>query len=187
MPKARSITPRDRRPRRSIRILGAILAGGQARRFGSDKAQALFEGTRLIDRVATALGAQCDSVVVCGRDEEGFTCLADWPEPGLGPLGGLAAALRQAGAGGFTHVLSAGVDVPDLPETIAADLAGDGAAIVESQPVVGLWPVSTAPLLEDFLVGGGRSLYRFADHLGARRAELAAPLMNVNRREDLTG
>ena len=135
--------------------------------------------------MATALSAQCEAVVVCGRGEPGFTCLPDWPEPGLGPLGGLAAALRHAGERGFAHVLSAGVDVPDLPFDLAATLAGEGAAIVESQPVVGLWPVSAGPLLAEFMADGGRSLYRFADHVGARRVELSAPLMNVNRPEDL--
>lgn len=165
--------------------MGAILAGGQARRFGSDKAHALYRGRRLIDRVAEALAAQCEAVVVCGRVEPGFACISDWPETGLGPLGGLAAALRHAAAGGHDAVLSAGVDVPDLPHDIAARLAGDGAAIVESQPVVGLWPVATAPLLEAFLDGGGRSLYRFADHVGARRVDLDRLLMNVNRPEDL--
>jgi molybdopterin-guanine dinucleotide biosynthesis protein A len=177
------------RPRRSTDgipvLLGAILAGGQARRFGSDKAHALYEGARLIDRVAAALSAQCAEVVVCGRVEAGFACLPDWPEPGLGPLGGLAAALKYADAQGFGAVLSAGVDVPDLPFDLAASLAGEGAAIVESQPVVGLWPASAAPMLEAFLAGGGRSLYRFADHAGARRVELPAPLMNVNYPEDL--
>jgi len=166
-------------------LLGAILAGGQARRFGSDKAHALYRGARLIDRVAAALLAQCEAVVVCGREEPGFSCLPDWPEPGQGPLGGLAAALRHAGERGHAFVLSAGVDVPDLPHDLAARLAGEGAAIVEVQPVVGLWPVSVGPALEGFMAGGGRSLYRFADHIGARRVELAAPLMNVNRPEDL--
>lgn len=166
-------------------LLGAILAGGQARRFGSDKAHAVFEGARLIDRVAAALASQCEAVVVCGRDEPGFACIPDWPETALGPLGGLAAALRHAAELGYSHVLSAGVDVPDLPWNIAAMLAGEGAAIVESQPVVGLWPVSAAPLLEAFLAGGGRSLYRFADHLSARRVDLPVLLMNVNFPEDL--
>jgi molybdopterin-guanine dinucleotide biosynthesis protein A len=125
-------------------------------------------------------------VVVCGREEPGFVCVPDWPEPGFGPLGGLAAALRHAGEHGFDGVLSAGVDVPDLPYDLAATLAGEGSAIVASQPVVGLWPASAAPALEAFLNGGGRSLYRFADHIGARRMELAVPLMNVNRPEDLS-
>ena len=185
MPKARSTTPKGRRPKRLTRLLGAILAGGQARRFGSDKAHALYQSARLIDRVAAALAAQCDGVVVCGREEPGFTCIPDWPEAGLGPLGGLAAALHEARAQGCTHVLSAGVDVPDLPFDLAATLAGDGAGIVESQPVVGLWPSDAAPALEAFIAGGGRSLYRFADHIGARQIALPATLMNVNRPEDL--
>lgn len=167
-------------------LLGAILAGGQARRFGSDKAHALYEGARLIDRVAAALLAQCDSLVVCGRTEPGFTSIPDWPEAGLGPLGGLAAALRHAEAGGFSQVFSAGVDVPDLPHDLAASLAGTGAAIIESQPVVGLWPASAYALLDAFIASGGRSLYRFADHIGARRVDLPATLMNVNYPEDLT-
>ena len=173
------------RPRRSTRLLGAILAGGQARRFGSEQAQAVWQGARLIDRVAAALGAQCAGVVVCGREEPDFACIPDWPETGLGPLGGLAAALRHAETGGFSHVLSAGVDVPDLPHDLAPSLAGEGAAIVESQPVVGLWPVSEFPALEAFLGGGGRSLYRCADALGARRIDLPRALMNVNRPADL--
>ncbi len=165
--------------------MGAILAGGQARRFGSDKAHALHEGERLMDRVAAALSAQCEALVVCGREERGFACLYDWPEPGLGPLGGLAAALRHARERGFSHVLSAGVDVPDLPRDMAETLAGEGAAIVEGQPVVGLWPVAAGEALEAFLTRGGQSLYRFADHVGARRVELSRPLMNVNYPEDL--
>jgi molybdopterin-guanine dinucleotide biosynthesis protein A len=124
-------------------------------------------------------------VIVCGREEHGFTCIPDWPEPGLGPLGGLAAALRHAGGHGFAGVLSAGVDAPDLPHDLRQYLAGEGAGIVESQPVVGLWPATAAPVLEDFIAGGGRSLYRFADHIGARRIDLARPLMNVNFPEDL--
>ena len=135
--------------------------------------------------MAAALAAQCDSVVVCGREEAGFACIPDMPEAGLGPLGGLNAALAHAVAGGFTHVLSCGVDAPDLPQTLAATLAGEGAAIVESQPVVGLWPVSIGPMLTEFLKGGGRSLYRYADHIAARRVALPQSLMNVNRPEDL--
>lgn len=180
---------RVRRPRHLTEpkplLLGAILAGGQARRFGSDKAHALHQGARLIDRVAASLAVQCGAVVVCGRTESAFRCLPDRPEAGLGPLGGLAAALHYAQHGGFAFVLSAGVDVPDLPHDIAEALHGEGAAIVESQPVVGLWPATAAPMLAAFMAGGGRSLYRFADHIGARRVELPAPLMNVNRPEDL--
>jgi len=124
-------------------------------------------------------------VVVCGRDEPGFACVADLPEPGLGPLGGLNAALHCPANGNVSHVLSAGVDIPNLPLDLVAALTGEGAAIVESQPVVGLWPVTLAPVLAGFIADGGRSLYRFADHVGARQIALKPPLLNVNRPADI--
>ncbi|MEO0905898.1 MAG: molybdenum cofactor guanylyltransferase [Pseudomonadota bacterium] len=104
-------------------LLGAILAGGQARRFGADKAHAIYRDQRLIDQVAAALQAQCERVIVCGRSEPGFTAIPDAPRPDLGPLGGLNAALAYAARQGFAYVLSAGVDAPDLPHDMARLLA----------------------------------------------------------------
>lgn len=166
-------------------VLGAILAGGQARRFGSDKAHAEFAGKRLIDHVADSLGAQTTALIICGRDEPGFGCVPDEPEAGLGPLGGLLAALRFAESNGFAHVLSTPCDVPDLPQNLIVQLAGDGACIVASQPVVGLWPVALEADLTEFIVQGGRALYGYADKVGARQVEITPPLLNVNRPEDL--
>lgn len=131
--------------------------------------------------------AQCRQVVVCGRNEAQFTCIPDLPEAGLGPLGGLNAALCHASGEGFTHVLSAGVDAPDLPYDLAQTLAGEGAAIAQSQPVVGLWPVELAPDLASFIEEGGRALYGFAESVGARRIAFDPPLMNVNSPDDLGG
>ncbi|MEP5936847.1 MAG: molybdenum cofactor guanylyltransferase [Erythrobacter sp.] len=170
-----------------MRLLGAILAGGKARRFGSDKALALYDGERLLDRVAKALAEQCDQLVLCGREEAGFTCLADRPTPDLGPLGGLNAALHHAAANGFDAVLSSGCDAPNLPQTLTQQLSGEGAAIVQSQPVVGLWPSALATQLDAFIADEGRALYGFAERAGARQIAFDPPLLNVNRPEDLPG
>ncbi|MFL0355293.1 molybdenum cofactor guanylyltransferase [Erythrobacter sp. GH1-10] len=168
-----------------LNILGAILAGGQSRRFGSDKAHARYNGFRLIDLVYDHLSVQCDAIVVCGREEEGFECVSDLPEAGLGPLGGLNAALSHAAANGFTHVLSAGCDVPNLPPDLADTLSGESAAIVQSQPVIGLWPVAVGGSLAEFLEDGGRSLYGFAERIEARQIAFDPPLLNVNSPDDL--
>ena len=168
-----------------MKLLGAILAGGKARRFGSDKAHALFGGERLIDLVAASLSAQSSGLVVCGRKENGFDCLPDRPSADLGPLGGLCAALHYASENDFTHVLSAGCDIPNLPSDLANTLAGEGAAIVRSQPVVGLWPSALAQQLDAFIAEGGRALYGFAERAGARQIAFDPPLLNVNRPEDL--
>lgn len=170
-----------------MRVLGALLAGGKSSRFGSDKAEALFEGERLIDRMATRLRAQCEAVILCGRHEASRISIPDRPEAGLGPLGGLNAALTYARDDGFSHVLSAGCDIPNLPEDLVEALAGEGAGIVQSQPVVGLWPTDLAPQLDKFVSDGGRALYGFAEAVGARMVRFDPPLMNVNRPEDLPG
>ena len=95
--------------------IGAILAGGRSERFGSDKAVTLLDGRRLVDWVADALAPQVTQIVFCGRDEPGRHCLADRPESGIGPLGGLAAALHYAAKNDAEFVLSAGCDTPDIP------------------------------------------------------------------------
>lgn len=168
-----------------VKVLGAILAGGQAHRFGSDKAHASYQGRRLIDLVCGALRVQTTALIVCGREEPGFDCVPDIPAAGMGPLGGLNAGLACAQARGFSHLLTCGVDVPNLPPDLAAQLRGEGAAIVASQPVVGLWPVSLLGDLVDYLDEGGRALYGFAEQISARRIDLGEPLLNVNHPDDL--
>ncbi len=166
-------------------ICGAILAGGKSRRFGSDKAEAELDGKRLIDCVIEALGAQVDELVICGREEPGQQCLKDRPAPDLGPLGGLNAALHYAYERGHRYVLSAGCDVPDLPADLYRQLLGDGAAVVEKQPVIGVWPSNLAVPLHGFVLAGGRSLYDFAEFIEARMVVLYEPVANINRPEDL--
>lgn len=122
---------------------------------------------------------------MCGREELGLECIPDRPEPGLGPLGGLHAALHHACDNGFSHVLSAGCDAPNLPPDLAAMLAGDGAAIVQSQPVIGLWPAALEGACANFLANAGRALYGFAEHVDARQIGFDPPLLNVNTPGDL--
>ncbi|WP_435417035.1 molybdenum cofactor guanylyltransferase [Parerythrobacter aurantius] len=168
-----------------MRLLGAILAGGQSRRFGTDKALATLDGARLIDLVAATLSLQCDGVVVCGRADDAFECLPDLPHAGLGPLGGLNAALHHARAHGFDAVLSSGCDVPNLPRDLSTQLGGAAASHAADQPVVGWWCATLAGDCSAFLQSGGRSLYRFAAHVGARAVTVRPPLRNINRPVDL--
>lgn len=168
-------------------ILGAVLAGGQSSRFGSDKALALLRGQTLLDRAVEQLGSWCDAVVVIGRDEAPAPTLtlADWPRPGLGPLGGLAAALRHAAANGYDSVLSTGVDSLGVPDDLPTLLA-PAPACLASQPVVGLWPPHALEPLEAILAGdGSHSLYAFAKAVGARFIELGTPPANINTPGDL--
>jgi molybdopterin-guanine dinucleotide biosynthesis protein A len=166
-------------------VLGAVLAGGRSSRFGSDKALALYRGRALIAHAAEALAAQCDAVVIVGRDHRGLTCIPDWPAPGRGPLGGVAGALRHALANGFEQVLTCGVDNIGLPSDLPRQLT-PAPAFVTSQPVLGLWPATAAGALEELMAeGGSHSMRAFAERIGARGVKLAREPANVNTSEDL--
>lgn len=172
-------------------ILGAVLAGGQSRRFGSDKALAELDGRTLLERAVAQLEGWCGAVVVIGRNEaevqsvSGVRCLPDWPEPGLGPLGGMAGALRFARDQGFAAVLTCGVDSPGLPTDLPGLLAAAPSYLAD-QPVVGLWPVAAADAVAVILGGTGRhSMRALAEALGARAVALPAPSANINTPADL--
>ncbi|MEP1605842.1 MAG: molybdenum cofactor guanylyltransferase, partial [Marinomonas sp.] len=151
----------------------------------------LVGGARLIDRVVDSLTQQTNAVIICGREEAGFTCIADRPAADMGPLGGLNAALAYAAEHSFDAVLSAPCDVPELPRDLGLQLAdgigqtADHASFVQDQPVVGLWPASLASTLDQYVSDGGRALYGFAEMAGARGIALRTPLANINRPEDL--
>lgn len=161
-------------------ILGAVLAGGQSSRFGSDKALAQLGGRSLLDRAVASLEAQCDGVIVVGRGD-----VPDRPRAGMGPLGGINAALHHAVSHGYAQVLTCGVDCGGLGSGTRAELA-PAPAYVADQPVIGLWPASAAPALDAFLATDAKhSMRAFADLIGARPVKLSTKTANINTREDL--
>ena len=161
-------------------ILGAVLAGGQSSRFGSDKALAELGGRSLLARAVASLEAQCDAVIVVGRGD-----VADRPRAGMGPLGGINAALHHAAANDYAEVLTCGVDCGGLAQGTLTELT-PAPAYVADQPVIGLWPASTAPALDAFLATDAKhSMRAFAEMIGARPVILAARTANINTREDL--
>ena len=167
------------------KILGAILAGGQSRRFGSDKALADIDGQPMLDRVIAALTPQVDALMICGRDWRGLAMLADRPAGGAGPLAGLNAALHHAAAGGFDGVLAVPMDVLPLPDDLRELLAGQGAAVFARQHAIGYWPAHLAPLLDQYLAEGHRRIDGWIDLAGAVRVEEPFAMRNINRAEDL--
>lgn len=166
-------------------ILGAVLAGGQATRFGSDKALAELGGHTLLARAVDALSGWCEHVVVVGRETAPAPTLPDWPHPGMGPLAGIAAALHLARDEGYDAVLTCGVDSVGLPENLPA-LLGSAPAFLADQPVIGLWPATAAEAIEAILTGDGKhSMFRFAETIGARAVKFEAKPANINTLADL--
>ena len=164
-------------------MIGVVLAGGASRRFGSDKAAAIFEGKPLIEHAANQLRDFVDTLLVAGREWPGLVSVADRPEVGMGPLSGLCGALDYAARHGDDAVLSIGCDTLGLTAEMIESLA-PGPAVLSSNPVIGLWPASVLPILTSWLSEpSNRSVYGFADHINARR--VAGEVRNINRPEDL--
>ncbi|MBJ6123175.1 molybdenum cofactor guanylyltransferase [Sphingomonas mollis] len=165
------------------RPLGAVLAGGRSSRFGTDKAQAVLEGRTLVDHAVATLRRHCDEVVVIGKQAAG---LPDLPRPGLGPLGGIAAALDHAATHDFRCVLTIGCDMPRLPDELIEALLHRGPAYCEDAPVLGHWSSALgAHLLAHIETASNRSVRGWAESVGALPIRAATSLANVNTRDDL--
>jgi molybdopterin-guanine dinucleotide biosynthesis protein A len=113
---------------------GVILAGGQASRYGGrPKGLERVHGARVIDRVASVLGAVTDSLLLIANDPDAAHWLpgvrvAGDVRPGIGSLGGIHAALVHAD----TAVIVVAWDMPFVPEGLLAELRalGENADVV---------------------------------------------------------
>ena len=170
-------------------ILGVVLAGGMSRRFGTDKAIALWRGRPLLSYAADALDPHCDLVAVSGgsRAAMGVPTIPDWPRSDLGPLGGICGAMRYASDFGFSTVVTIACDTPVVPASVFVSLlAAKAPAFVRGIPVIGCWPADLASDLADYLERSPeRSIMGWAERIGSMQIEVKAPIPNVNRPDDL--
>jgi molybdenum cofactor guanylyltransferase len=185
-----------------------ILAGGQSRRFGSDKARAALRGAPLILHVAGVLRAVGEDVTAVAEVAEkyvdfGLRTIGDL-HPGAGPLAGLETALAdrldRLGAG---WVVVASCDLAALRaewvEVIAgrlpaADSTIDFRAVAYRsevwQPFPAGYHTELLPVVREFLDGGKASFQRLLSDGRARATAVALPcdwpaVPQVNTREDL--
>jgi molybdopterin-guanine dinucleotide biosynthesis protein A len=172
------------RPAR-VRVLGAVIAGGRSRRFGSDKALAVIDGRPMIDQVIGALVPQVDAVVISGRGWRDTVVVADEGEGQLGPLYGLQAVLRFAARKGFDAVVSVPVDTLPLPPDLVERLAGYGPSAFDREWVIGYWPIECLAAIDEWIAAGGRSVASWLAHVGARRVVGPRGMVNINRKQDL--
>lgn len=141
----------------------------------------MFEGRRLRDHAASGFSAFVEEVIGVGGED-----VPDLPQPGLGPLGGIAAALAYAAGHEFDSVLTTGCDMPRLPPELIAMLLLRAPACCVDAPVLGHWPVSLASdLVARLRRGGDRSVRRWAREIGALPVASPFPLANVNTLADL--
>ena len=142
-------------------LIGLVLAGGQSRRMGKDKALMRYKGRTLIDNASLLLqSASCDKVLI-SRNAPGF--LNDKIED-AGPLGGVHAVL-DALSQSDNHtdnpyeLLVLPVDMPQMTPELLRILVSRGreaekACYVENRFLPFFLPVAqnTQALLANYLV-----------------------------------
>lgn len=184
-------------------LLGAILAGGGSRRFGSPKTVARLHGTPLWQLAAERLGAVCDEVVAVVNHPEvarqvEVETLPD-RRPLLGPLGGIDAALGRALEGGHEAVLVLAVDMPwvgvrALGLLVEGWRGHAGVTVPRAgppwgfHPLCGVYPVKTLRPLTDALSRRRLESGPFAGSLDPVVVDTGlapADFRSVNRRADL--
>lgn len=171
--------------------IGAILAGGLARRLGGgDKAMCGIGGRPVLTRLIDRLAPQVTGMVLNANDDPGrfagfgLAVVADSLADHPGPLAGVLAALEWAAAEalGTEWVVTVPCDTPFLPTDLVARLHAarlhaarlqvtrirDDATIVcaasagRTHPVIALWNVSLAAALRRAVAEQGvRSVSRF--------------------------
>ncbi len=95
-------------------IAAVVLAGGQARRFGSDKLAAPVHGSMLLERAIAHIPCSWWLVVVGPpRDLSAPHIVASEDPPGAGPAAGLVAGARAAQRVGATTMVALPGDAPE--------------------------------------------------------------------------
>ncbi|WP_129791660.1 molybdenum cofactor guanylyltransferase [Sphingosinicella sp. CPCC 101087] len=178
-----------------------VLAGGEGSRIGGGKPLRRLGADTLVARALSLARRWSDQVLVAVREPEqvqGIDAELVRDDPGLsGPLGGLAAGLRQARLSRRDALLAIPCDTPFLPadllERLAQSIGGAKVAVAASagrlHPSCALWRVEALDALPDWQASGRRSLIGFADAAGHVVVEWPVvpfdPFFNVNSEADL--
>ncbi len=195
-------------PPKRRRLLGVVLAGGDARRFGGGKALEPLGGRPMAAWALEALAPHVVLAVTVANDPAVARTLGvpGRPDrvPGLGPLGGLATALWWAHEEGLEGAFVLACDLPLVGEELVGAILGrwpEGTAAVvpESpgsggfEPLCAAFSVECLPAVEARLASGRRSMKGLAEAVEAWRVpagDLAEPealalaLTNVNTRAE---
>ena len=180
-----------------MRGAGFVLAGGRSSRMGQNKARLKVGSRYLVEVVAHTVAAVTGSVTLIG-DPSSFAdltleCLPDL-RPGLGPLGGLEAALAS-NRGELNLVL--GCDMPDIQPTdlkrlldVAAETSALCTVAVDSaghrHPRCAVYHRNALPLVRAALDTRRLRLLHLVEELKAVEVHIHSLLSNLNTPEQWT-
>lgn len=175
-----------------------ILAGGESRRFGRDKARVRMGGTPLVVRIAETLGEVAARTTVVARDaarydDLGLRTIGDLT-PGKGPIGGLLAALDDVGGNAWI-LLSAcdwiGIQTQWARTLLAARRDGTGAVVFRTrerrEPLFSLYHTDIRSTVAEQIDSGSLAMHELLDRINV--VTVAAPhgwaeVTNLNHPSD---
>jgi len=192
------------------KLLGVILAGGQASRMGGgDKSLLPLAGRRVIDHVLERLRQQVSVIALnANGDPSRFSefklpVVADSVSEFPGPLAGVLAGLDWAAEQKCDYILTVAADTPFFPMDLQSRLENarltsglpialastNGSGKIYRHPTFGLWPVSLRDDLRRALAVGVRKVVLWSDKHGTAEAMFPSdsydPFFNINTPEDL--
>ena len=164
-------------------VSAAVIAGGESRRMGRDKRSLTVGSETLLARVVAVLHSLSDDVLISCRDngqvpaalalELGARRVFDRGDS-VGPLGGIAAALRAAR---HRHVVVVAVDMPFLSPELLRLVAHravqtNDTVVARSirgiEPLLASYPKRAALCAEELMANGTYNVSAFADALRPR-------------------
>lgn len=183
-------------------LAGVVLAGGESRRMGRDKATLTVPGgsTTLVEHVVDVLGQRCSPVYVVAAPGQPLPAL---PVPilrdelrGLGPLPATGRGLRAAAQAGARWAFVSAVDMPSLTADLIDDLmrlaAETDAEVVmpwdgRSHYLAAVYRTDLADRIDALVAAGQRKMSALIDASDSQQIVLADTdvLTNVNTESDL--
>ena len=185
----------------SRELTGIVLAGGLSTRLGYDKAALRLDGAAGADLLAhsVALVSEvCSKTLIIGRSVPGHACVPD-DCPGLGPVGGVATALRAA----QSACLAISCDLPFMTSAVLQRLIDAHAKRPESalstsyrqqgssypEALVAIYEYACLPFFEDCV---SKRLLKISlvvpekhRHFLLYPPDEALPFFNINSPDDL--
>lgn len=179
-----------------MRILGLILAGGESRRMGRDKALVPLQGRPMIAHVIERLSPQVSDLAISANGDAGrfgWTGLPVLPDDTpMGPLSGILSGLIWARSQGATALVSAPCDGPIFPGDLVPRLclAAEGhtgalAMTRDLHPTWGLWTMAQLAPLAAFLASGATPRLRDFASAAGRATWPEGAFVNANAPADL--
>jgi len=175
-----------------MNISAVLLAGGESRRMGTDKATFLFRGKPLWQvQLETLRRLQPAEIFLSARTDQSWRpndvqFIADIP-PSCGPLSGVAASLAKSHT---SHLLALAIDMPFMTENYLhsmCDAIEPGRGVVakidnRAEPLAAVYPREADIDFRTALAGNDFSLQNILPHLVRSGKLLEISVTEQNRR-----